>query len=254
VRIALEGRVGNVDIVVAHDAVQQLARALGPEQHGVELDDAMQVVFAQQEVDDALDLVGRAPVERAERERVRQLGLEVEVAKLLVLVGDLLAQSIDDGRRVFHSLDERLHAFGLHAREVVTDAHVEQDRVEAGLHGQTVARVQDLDEHRALDVFLERLLELELLTPLDVEAHGSHVDARARNGQLVEDLNRLELHDPASREPAQDDVLRHLGLRSRGGPEGCSRPAPVQLNRQILVGVAEEALAQWQVEDLLLAL
>ena len=71
-----------------------------------------------------------------------------------------------------------------------------------------------------------RLVDAQLLAPLDVVADRLHVDARARDVELVEHLDGLELDDPAAAEPAEDDVLGELGVRPgrraerRGGADG----------------------------------
>ena len=93
------------------------------------------------------------------------------------------------------------------------------------------------------------LLEPQLLRPLHVVAHGLHVDAGARDLQLVEDLHRLELEDPAAGQPREHDVLRHLALRPRGGPERAARHVPLEHHGGVVALVAEHELAAWQVED-----
>ncbi len=134
------------------------------------------------------------------------------------------------------------------AVQVVAHAHVE-DRLAEAVAGRHGPRAQHLDQHRALDVLLERLLELELLRPLDVEADGVHVDARARDVQLVEHLDRLELHDPAAAEPRQHEVLRHLGLRPRRRPQRARGVAAVEGHREIEILETTDELRGGEMED-----
>ena len=91
-------------------------------------------------------------------------------------------------------------------------------------------------------------LERELLRPLDVVADRLHVDAGARNRQLVVDLDGLQLDDAAAGEPGEDDVLRELRVRPRRRPNG-EDAAAVEADRQIELGVAEEARGERQIED-----
>ncbi len=202
---------------------------------------------SEQEVDDALDFVGRAAVEGAERERVGEARRVVEVAVLRQLGGQLPAQPRDDVAGVAHAADERLHALGLDALEIVADAHVEHGGAVAGRERQHL--LEDADQHRALDVLVERLLELELLRPLDVVADGLHVDAGTRDLELVEDLHRLQLEHPAAAEPGQHQVLRHLRVRAGGGAERRRRGVLVEADLEAPLAIAEEELPLGQIED-----
>ena len=158
----------------------------------------------------------------------------------------------DRGGRVHHPVDERTHAVGLDALEVVADAHVVDNVAEPGRDFERRSP-QHLDEHRPLDVLVERLLELQLLRPLDVVADRPHVDARARNLQLVHDLDGLEFHDPAPGEPGEHEVLGHLRVRARGRPERARRRPTMKQHRGVAGGfvgvVAEEPLLARQIED-----
>ena len=170
---------------------------------------------------DRLDLVGRAPVERRQRDRVGDVRREVEVAELREhrVVRDLRAQPLDLVGRVVHRIDEAGDLVRLDAGQVVADRHVEHVRA-----GPTVVRVADelvqrlpllqhLDDHPRLDVLLEALVDEQLLAPLDVVADGLHVDARPGDLEVVEDLDRLQLEQSGTTEPRQHDVLRHLAVR-----------------------------------------
>ena len=77
--------------------------------------------------------------------------------------------------------------------------------------------VQDVDQHPGLDVLARRLLQLELLRPLDVVALVLHVDAGPGDLQLVHDLDGLEL----------DEARRRRARRRRcSGPAGCAARPP----------------------------
>jgi len=71
------------------------------------------------------------------------------------------------------------------------------------------------------------LLEAQLLRPLDIVAVIVHIDARPRDLKLIENLDGLELHDPATAEPGKHEILRHLRLRSgcRAGGRACLHAA-----------------------------
>jgi hypothetical protein len=103
--------------------------------------------------------------------------------------------------RVPHPADERLHAVARDAVEGVADAQVEREPLEPGGQAQPPAGGEHLDQHRRLHVLVERLLERQLLRPLDVEADRPHVDARPRHGDPVVRLHRLQLDDSAAGEP-----------------------------------------------------
>ena len=248
-RVALERPVGHADVVVAQPVVQDPARLGRPEQHRVQLDDDVDAHVAKQEPGDALDLRRRAAVERAQRDRVRHAGRERQIAEHRVLGGNLAAQPIDDGPRLAHAVHEGPHPIAPDTREIVADAHVEDDVGEAGGERQPPARHQHLDEHGRLDVLLDRLLELQLLRPLHVEADRLHVDARPRNGDLVVVLDGLQLDDPSAGQPGEDDVLRELRLGTRGGPEGRRGPPAVEAHGEIDVRMAEEGAVDRQIED-----
>ena len=251
-RVALEGALRHREVVVAQLVVEQLPGDLGPQQHRVELDDAVEPVLAHEEVDDALDLVRRAAVEGGQRQGVGEPVGVVEIAQRPALFGDLPAQALDDGAAVEHALDERLHARRADAGEVVSHAHVPGQRLEPGRHLHRSALAQDLDEHRPLDVLLERLLQLELLGPLGVQPHRVDVDAGPRDLQLVVDLDGLELLDAAAPQPGEDDVLRHLGLRPGRGAQGARGAPAVEVHGEIEVRVARHEATDRQVEDRLL--
>ena len=91
-----------------------------------------------------------------------------------------------------------------------------------------------------LHVLLERLLERQLLRPLDVVADRLHVDARPRDRQPVVDLHRLQLDDAAAGEPRQHDVLRELRVRPGGGAERRRGRAAVDAHRQVEVAAARQ--------------
>ena len=122
-------------------------------------------------------------------------------------------------------------------------------RVAAGSIGTLPLAASMAIEHRRLDVLLERLVERQLLRPLDVVAHRLHVDARPRDRQRVVDLDSLQLDDAAAGEPREHDVLRELRVRAGRRPERRRGHAAVHADRQIVRRGPGEELARGQVED-----
>ncbi len=127
--------------------------------------------------------------------------------------------------------------------EVVADRQVEDvwSRVGAEVGRERLPRTEDVEHHPRLDVLVERLGDLQLLAPLDVETDGLHVDARSVDLELVEDLNRLQLEHAPTAEPCQHDVLSELTVGARCGSHGCRRLASHEIGGQIgSVGDVEE--------------
>ncbi len=244
--VPLEGGVRDGEVAVAQAVVEDGPQLARPEQRGVELHDDVEPQLLQQEGGDALDLVGRAAVEGGEGERVGDAGREGQLAEAGPASRDLAPQPVDQRRGVPHPGQEPAHPLRADAGQVVADAHVEDGVREPGRHA---GGLQDLDQHGGLDVFLERLGQRELLRPLDVEAHRLHVDAGAGDVELVLDLDRLQLHEAAARQPRQHDVLGELGVRSRGRAERRRRAAAVDRHRPVPAGVAAHEGAGRQVED-----
>ena len=122
-----------------------------------------------------------------------------------------------DGTGPQCQIEPAAHGVGADAVERVADRHVEQRLPGVLLHAQQIGR--SVDHVPAVHVLVERLLEEQLLRPLDVEAHVLHVDAGARDLELIEDLHRLELDDAGSPEPGEQDVLRELGVGAGRGAD-----------------------------------
>ena len=90
-----------------------------------------------------------------------------------------------------------------------------------------------MDEHRAGDILFERIGHAQFLRPFDVVTDVGRFDAWPRDFQLVVNLNRFELHDPAAAEPGENEILGHLRLRTRRGARRISGDAIVKADRQI---------------------
>jgi hypothetical protein len=136
------------------------------------------------------------------------------------------------------------------AGQVVADAHVEH--VWTGISDVLRDRFpapQHVDRHPRLDVLLERLVDLQLLGPLDVVADGLHVDARPADLQLVEDLDGLQLEHPGTGQPGEDDVLGHLRVWTGGWSERCGSRATEEAHRQVDIGFRRPEAGDGEVED-----
>ena len=79
--------------------------------------------------------------------------------------------------------------------------------------------MQGVDQDPGPEVLVERLVDAQLLRPLDVVALVGDVDAGLVDVELVERLDRLELDDAGADEPGGDDVLGHLRVRPGGHAE-----------------------------------
>ena len=128
-----EGAVGDLEVAVAEDVVEELAGARRAEQGGVELDDAGELQLLHQELDHALDLRRRAAVESGEGDAAREARREVEVTQRTELWRQLPPQPLDDLRGVPHAAQERLHAIVADPGQVVAHARVEDQGAEGGL-------------------------------------------------------------------------------------------------------------------------
>ena len=244
------------DLVVAEDVVQQPVHGLPAEQRRVELHGDVDVHLGEEEADDALDLARRAAVEGGERDLVGERRGELEIPEAGEVGSDLPAPRLHFDPGVLHGLDPTPHRRRPDAGQVVADAHV-QDRVlleDVGRLAEEVRVLQHVDEHGAGHVLAQALLQAQLLAPLDVVADGGGVDAGPRDHEPVVDLDRLQLEDPAARQPREHDILRHLVLRPRGGAQRTGRAAAVKEDGGVEVGGAVPELAGGQVEHLALAL
>lgn len=109
--------------------------------------------------------------------------------------------------------------------------------------------LQHLDDHPGLDVFLEALMDKELLAPFDVVPDRLHVDARAGDVQIVENLHRFQLEQSRAAEPRQDDVLSHLAVWAGGRAHRAGRRTAQELERQVDVGARLPESRCREIED-----
>ena len=229
-QVVLEDRVGDHDLGEAQPVVQDVQHPLLAQERGVHLHDRVQPALLQGVAGDALDLVGRAAVHRGEGDAVGQLRRDLDVGELRELAGDDLLDLAELLRGVGHRVHEPGHAGRLDPLQVVADAHVEDRAERRALPAQHPA--EDVEDGPGDDVLVRRLLQLELLRPLDVVALVGHVDAGPRDHQLVHDLHGLQLDEPAAAQPRRDDVLAELGVRpcgrADGGRQVVARPAKVR--------------------------
>ncbi len=217
-QIVVEHGVGDVNPGETQPAVQDVHHRLPAQERGVQFDEGVQPPLLHQVAGNALDLVGRATVHRRKGHVVGQLRGNLDVGQARKRLPQQRLNLIDFGGCVPHAVHKARHQRALHARQVVADAHVE-DRAERRIL-ETERPAQHVDQRPGLDVLPRRLLQLELLGPLDVVALVRHVDARAGDFQLVHNLHRLELDKARAREPGADDILGQLGMRPSPRPDG----------------------------------
>jgi hypothetical protein len=207
--------------VAEAEGVERLARVLVAQKRRVALDVGVQALLADEVGRDALDLCGRAAVERGlgdgvadvRRDGVDKRGVHVaEAVDVRVRPGDGLLELRRRGR-VLHAVDERVDLRGLDALEVVADGHVEHEAVRVAK--AKLAREQ-LARDPCLDVLAKRLRHGELRGPLAVVALVGREDARLvdAGGKLgaVHLLDGLQLEEAGTRHVARDDVLGELGV------------------------------------------
>ena len=115
--------------------------------------------------------------------------------------------------------------------------------------GADARRLQHLDQHRALDVLLQRLRDGQLLREFDVVADGRHVDAGPRHLDRVVHLHGLAFDHPAAREPRERDVLRHLGVRAGGGPERGRGAAVAEGDGEVASRIGLDEALRGKIED-----
>ena len=189
--IVPEGGVGDRHVGEAQVVVDDPADELRAEQGGIALDRGVQALVHQQVLGDPLDLVGRAAVHRRQRDRVRQAGRDRDIADRRLVAGDDVDVRRQVGGGIGHRVEVPLDVRLQDPLEVVADAHVEE-------HAGRLARpaeppVEGMDQHPRTQVLVERLVDAQLLRPLDVVALVGDVDARLVDVELVERLDRLEL-------------------------------------------------------------
>ena len=246
-QVVTERLVRDRHVAEAEIVVDDAPHLLGAQQRRVALDRGVQAALLEQVHGDPLDLVGRAPVHRREGDRVRQAGRDVDLADRRVAPRDDVDVAGQVPRGVGHRVEVPLHVRAEDPLHVVAHAHVEQ-------HARTLARkaqpaVERVHEDPGAQVLVERLVDLELLRPLDVVALVLHVDAGLVDLELVEGLDGLQLDQPGSHEPGCDDVLGHLGVGPGRHPERRLQLHAVFASPEAVVGTGHEACRPRDVEQ-----
>ena len=227
-QVLAEVRVIEDDVVKAQ-LVEAAAGEVVAQKRGVALDVGVHALLGDEVGGDALDLVGRAAVERGlgdgvgdlRGDRVHEVGVHVLEA-VEVGEGPVAALGPDLGAGgVLHALDVGVDLGALDALEAVAHGHVEDEAVrvaEAVLAGDELARPP------GLDVLGEGVGHRELGGPLAVVALVLGHDAGLvhAGGELlaVHDLDGLELEEARARHVGGHDVLRQLGVGAGRRAEG----------------------------------
>ena len=126
------------------------------------------------------------PWKRGERERVRQVRGILQIAGPRIVRGNFGTQLFDHGAGVAHAVQELLHLFAFDAGQIVADAEVENCFARGAQQCIAAKRriaAEHFDQHRAGDVFAQRIGHQQFLRPLDVVADVGHVDAGAADRQ-----------------------------------------------------------------------
>ena len=236
--VVAERRVRDRHVAEPERIVDDAPDPLGAQERRVALDRRVEAALLEQVPRDPLDLVGRAPVHRRERDRVREAVRDLDLPDGRVVAGDDVDVGRQVGRRIGHGIEVPLDVRLEDPGEVVAHAHVECDR--RPLAGPAEAVVERVDQDPRPQVLVERLMDLELLRPLDVVALVLDVDAGLADVELVERLDGLELDHPGPDEPCRDDVLGHLGVGPGRDAERCVELDAVAAQPVALVGARHE--------------
>ena len=152
---------------------------------------------------------------------------------------------------VEHGGDKPSHLLTGDPGEVIADAHVED--VLAGtvteVLRQRLPSAEHPDEHRGLHVLIDARRHRELLAPLDVVSNGLHIDARPRDVEVVDHLDRLQFEEARSPEPGEHQVLRHLRVRTGGRADRRGAAPTEELESEIDVGFRAPDARRRLVED-----
>ena len=227
-QVLAEVRVVEDDVVKAQ-LVQALAREVVAQERGVALDVGVHALLGDEVGGDALDLVGRAAVERGLGDGVGDLrgdGVDEVCVHVLEAVevgeGPVAALGPDLGAGgVLHALDVGVDLGALDALEAVAHGHVEDEAVGVA---EAVLAGDELAGPPGLDVLGEGVGHRELGGPLAVVALVLGHDAGLvhAGGELlaVHDLDGLELEEARARHVGGHDVLRELGVGAGGRAKG----------------------------------
>ena len=180
----------------------------------------------------------------------RQPGREFQIAQAGEGLGDQRPQLVDHRGQVGRPVEEPGHLLRAQAFQVVTGRELED--VVAGVAQDLAQRLpppQDLEHHQRGRVLLERIVEGQLLAPLDVGAEGLDVDAGAADLEIVEHLHGLQFEEAGAGQPGQHDVLRHLGVGAGGRSERRRDAGAAEIQRNIGTVLAAVELAGGQIED-----
>ena len=243
-QILAEVRVIEDDVVKAQ-LVEALAGKLIAQQRGVALDVGVEALLGDQIGRDALDLGGRAAMQRglgdgvgdARRDGLNKCGIDmlklVQVGErpCAALVPDVGAAS------VLHALDVGVDLGALNALEVITHGHVKDKTVRAA---QTVLASDQVAGEPCLHVLGKGLRNLELGRPLAVVAlvlsHNAGLVHTLGELLAVHNLNGLELKEAGSGHVGCHDVLGQLRIGTGGRAKRSLDALVKNGKRALLVG------------------
>ena len=226
----------------------------------VELDERVEVLLREHVGTYGLDLLWRAAVHGGDRDALADDGaypllyaskclgmaFQIRAAEKLVVIhhgleGCLVLCKERAARCIHHVVYICLHLWLLDSFKVVANAHVEYE-VRVGCLS-CKSGLDCVDGEPSLEVLVESLLKGVLGGPLYVVAFVACVYARLCNLQVVHNLNRLELHEPAAHEVCAYDVLCKLRMRTCRRAKRCGALLAKDFDRMLCGRLVEIVLA-----------
>jgi len=208
------------DVVISHP-VQRLTGEIIAEKGRVAFHECIDMLFLQQVVRDAFNLIRRAAVQRGDRCRIADVGrngLNVflrEVPEFRNMIQQPLLRTAERFRVLclHHGIDEGIDFVRLDSRQIVSDGNVE---LEAVLCTESVFLCQEMKRDPGIDVLVLGFRNRQLRRPFAVVAFVVHIDAGLGNVQFVEGLDGFQFDETCAAKPCPDDVLCHLGMWAGG--------------------------------------
>ncbi len=211
-QVMLEGQIrhhGGKTQLIVEDAAQSVR----PKQGGIKLDGRVQLALGHEVVSDFFHFIRWAAVHGGNGDIVGHAIRNIQFCYTGVKIG----QTPDLFRLFFgairHFVQEPLYGGAQDAFQVVPDAHIEDEACFSGCPPAELV-LENVQHDPGVEVFVKRLIQLQLLGPFAVVPLVGHVDARFGHFQFVQYLYCFQLYITCPGQPGGDDILGKLGMRS----------------------------------------